>query len=236
MYSYLKFYAQGAQMKSINMSGRGGNIFDSDFSNAKIEDSFFNRFDFRNCDLHFAVFHNVSFGDCYFYRLITQLTRFENCDFTQAYMTDFTFDNCVFSQCNFTRCDMENVVFKSCSFIDCDFKGAELPPFFYPHQMIGCKNIPYMPMACPEEGEIIGYKIASSKQIQNLRNFLSHRKNLAPANVLVTLKIPDDAKRSSAGGRKCRCDKAMGLLYPREELYRLLIWRDIYDELKYVHR
>lgn len=50
------------------------------------------------------------------------------------------------------------------------------------------RNTPYIPMACPEEGEFIGYKKASGK--------------------IVVLSIPSDAKRSSATGRKCRCDKA----------------------------
>ncbi len=51
------------------------------------------------------------------------------------------------------------------------------------------KNIPYIPMACPDMGSFTGWK-----QCRNGR--------------IVQLEIPADAKRSSATGRKCRCDKA----------------------------
>lgn len=199
MNSYVKFYAHLAHMKGINISGRGRHFFDSDFSIANIEDSFFIGANFRNCDLNGARFRNVSFKKSYFHRMITECTRFVDCDFTEASMNNFTFVNCAFEKCNFTRCDIERITFKDCVFIGCDFKDAYLPPFFNPHRMSNCKNIPYMPMACPEEGEIIGYKIALNVRLVGGNHF---------ANVLVTLKIPADAKRSSAGGRKCRCDKA----------------------------
>lgn len=47
-------------------------------------------------------------------------------------------------------------------------------------------------MVCPEKGEFIGYKKCRDDRI-------------------VTLKIPEDAKRSSATTRKCRCSKAVVL-------------------------
>ena len=49
----------------------------------------------------------------------------------------------------------------------------------------------YCPLACPEEGEFIGFKKANG--------------------YIVKLRIPEDAKRSSATGRKCRCSKAVVL-------------------------
>ena len=52
----------------------------------------------------------------------------------------------------------------------------------------GAKNIPFIPIACPEEGVFIGYKKAKNK--------------------IIKLEICNDARRSSATGRKCRCDKA----------------------------
>ena len=50
------------------------------------------------------------------------------------------------------------------------------------------KKVPYIPMVCPEEGEFIGWKKADDK--------------------IVKLHIPQDALRSSATTRKCRCNKA----------------------------
>lgn len=52
----------------------------------------------------------------------------------------------------------------------------------------GAKNVPYIPMVCPEEGDFIGWKKAGQK--------------------IIKLHIPEDALRSSATTRKCRCNKA----------------------------
>ena len=56
----------------------------------------------------------------------------------------------------------------------------------------GALNVPFIPMTCPEEGSFIGWKKCSD-------------------NYIVTLLIPEDAKRSSATGRKCRANKAVVL-------------------------
>lgn len=52
----------------------------------------------------------------------------------------------------------------------------------------GAKNIPYIPYSCPEIGSFIGYKKADGH--------------------IVKLEVLSDARRCSATGRKCRCDKA----------------------------
>ena len=49
----------------------------------------------------------------------------------------------------------------------------------------------YYPIACPEKGSFIGWKKANG--------------------YIVKLEVLEDAKRSSASGRKCRCDKAKTL-------------------------
>ena len=50
------------------------------------------------------------------------------------------------------------------------------------------KNLPFIPYACPDTGSFIGYKKAS--------------------NMIIKLEITEDAKRTSATTRKCRCNKA----------------------------
>ena len=52
----------------------------------------------------------------------------------------------------------------------------------------GVKNLPFIPYACPDTGSFIGYKKAS--------------------NMIIKLEITEDAKRTSATSRKCRCNKA----------------------------
>ena len=52
----------------------------------------------------------------------------------------------------------------------------------------GAKNIPYIPMTCPDKGSFIGWKKSAE-------------------GIIIKLFIPDDAKRTSGTGRKCRSDK-----------------------------
>ena len=50
------------------------------------------------------------------------------------------------------------------------------------------KNLPFIPYVCPDTGSFIGYKKAN--------------------NMIIKLEITEDAKRTSATSRKCRCNKA----------------------------
>ena len=65
-----------------------------------------------------------------------------------------------------------------------DLRGANLRDA----NLRDAKNIPFIPLSCPSDGEFIGWKKVSNK--------------------LVRLLIPSDAKRSSSTSNKCRCDKA----------------------------
>ena len=59
----------------------------------------------------------------------------------------------------------------------------------------GAKNIPFIPLACPSDGTFIGWKKVKDGDYR----------------FLVKLQIPAEAKRSSATGTKCRCDRALVL-------------------------
>ena len=52
----------------------------------------------------------------------------------------------------------------------------------------------FVPMACPTKGSFTGYKIVTKKGTSE--------------KLIVELRIPAKAKRSSATGRKCRCSEA----------------------------
>ena len=65
-----------------------------------------------------------------------------------------------------------------------NLRGANLRDAY----LSGAKNIPFIPTACPSDGAFIGWKKVG--------------------RYLIKLEIPEDAKRSSATGTKCRCDKA----------------------------
>ena len=65
-----------------------------------------------------------------------------------------------------------------------DLRGANLSDAY----LRDAEEVPYIPMVCPEEEDFIGWKRAGDK--------------------IVKLHIPQDALRSSATTRKCRCNKA----------------------------
>jgi uncharacterized protein YjbI with pentapeptide repeats len=77
---------------------------------------------------------------------------------------------------------------------DADLRGANLRGADIGGAYLGgaylrdAKNIPFIPLSCPSDGEFIGWKKVSNK--------------------LIRLLIPSDARRSSSTSNKCRCDKA----------------------------
>lgn len=168
----------------------------TNFTEAFLENcKFYGRFE--QCDFSRSSWdgidaHNACFEDCLFINVC-----FQYCKLRCA-----TFSGCIFYGCSFVDCDLSRAHF-SCSssivagaFVRCDFDQASLPDLFIPSSVIGSENVPYIPMVCPDDGEFIGYKKAWS--IDNGMKYC----------VLITLRIPADARRSSGFGRKCRCDKA----------------------------
>ena len=87
--------------------------------------------------------------------------------------------------------DLRGAYLSGADLREADLRGAYLR---------GAKYIPdyVCPISCPQEGSFIGFKKAHI--IIEACGFYQ--------NVIVKLRITDDAKRSSATTRKCRCNKA----------------------------
>ena len=96
------------------------------------------------------------------------------------------------------RADLHNADFHDANLLNADLSGANLLNVdlsganLRGADLRSAKNVPYIPMVCPEEGDFIGWKKAEGNKDK----------------VIVKLRIPSDAKRSSATTRKCRCSKA----------------------------
>jgi hypothetical protein len=76
--------------------------------------------------------------------------------------------------------DLRGAYLRGADLRDADLRGADLRD---------AKDVPFVPMACPDTGSFVGWKKADG-------------------GLIVKLLIPEDARRSSATRRKCRCDKA----------------------------
>lgn len=86
-------------------------------------------------------------------------------------------------------------------FIYNDPKNVQLNDSIFPF-LAGYQRFPYHKtdspiMLCPKYGAFTGYKIGLT---------LNDRAFLVPC--IITILIPEDARRSSAYSNKCRCDKA----------------------------
>ena len=75
-----------------------------------------------------------------------------------------------------------------------DLSGADLSGA----DLRWAENVPFIPLACPDTGAFVGFKKAK----------LYSSDETEAQDVIVELEILTDARRSSATGRKCRCDKA----------------------------
>lgn len=101
--------------------------------------------------------------------------------------------------CFFTKACLVSVIFRKANLNKARFDGADLlnadltDAFLVEAMLDEAKNVPYYPLACPSEGAFIGWKkVVTDDGIA----------------YLIKLEIPQDARRCSAGSRKCRCDKA----------------------------
>lgn len=166
-----------AQFRSCNFEWNG--FIDCDFSNASASCTSFKRATFEGGTCQGAGFNLCDFSN----------VRFESCIFKNSY----------FTHCKFTKARFVNCVFINCVLKDCQL-GYRGNPTFCDGEITGCDDVPYIPMACPESGPIVGYKKATT--------LVNNSDCNEWIDVIVKLEIPEDAKRSSALGRKCRCDKA----------------------------
>ena len=88
---------------------------------------------------------------------------------------------------NLRGANLQDANLQDANLQDANLYGANL----YGANLYGADHVPFVPMTCPDTGSFIGFKKASG--------------------FIVKLEITVDAKRCSATGRKCRCNKALVL-------------------------
>ena len=88
---------------------------------------------------------------------------------------------------NLYGADLYGANLRGANLQDANLRGANLRGA----NLYGADHVPFIPMSCPDTGSFIGFKKA--------------------CGFIVKLEITVDAKRCSATGRKCRCNKALVL-------------------------
>lgn len=177
---------------------------------------------YRDCEVqHFNVqlsvgvsdiqFNNCTVQNCGFYYLGRDVNH-------QGILT--AREGTVFEYCLFEHCKASNFVhhnnekFVHCKFNDCDFVNANLADATFNDCLCNTRTTGFQ-LVCPEKGEYIAFKKAiifvHNKTGKNVTSDVLKKKCLCDIQrvfVIVELKIPADALRSSATTRKCRASKA----------------------------
>ena len=129
----------------------------------------------------------------------TMMADFSHCDLSgadlrganlsYANLSDATLRDANLSYANLRYSDLSYANLSGANLSYANLRGANLSDAYLLYATLrGAEEVPYIPMVCPEEGDFIGWKRAGDK--------------------IVKLYIPQDALRSSATTRKCRCNKA----------------------------
>ena len=178
---------RGADLKGADL--RGANLSDADLSEANLTFANLTGADLRWADLRGANFSNADLSEAYIRNTILSGADLSNANLRGANLTgaglfNTNLSNANLRKANLTGADLDEANLKGANLFCTSLTGADLSD---------AKNVPDgLPMACPEEGSFIAWKKVSDRYI-------------------IKLEVPEDAKRSSATSKKCRCSKAMVL-------------------------
>ena len=185
-------------------------IVEENFSGANFTGTSFNDVTFKRCIFSHVVLNKGSIIGC----------EFHNCQFTHCVICDEEISLTVFRKCKFEVFRIVDIlVTRGCLFEDSicstgditiqgihDCQGATLEGFN--------DLMRFVPYVFPTSGSFTGWKkvIGVPKNSEISPNALhadSWEKASNADRYIVKLIIPEDAKRTSSFGRKCRADKAI---------------------------
>lgn len=159
-----------------------------------------------NVYFSFASLFRLDLSDCNFSGIEFISTNFDGCYMNSACFIGASFIDCKFTCASFVKCDFRNATFKSCNMMNArisgtNFTGADFGESCFTNADIlkGNRfgNVKMLStglhQVCPDTGAFDAWKYVPSDGV----------------DYLIHLRIPEDAKRSSATSRSCRCSKAM---------------------------
>ena len=152
--------------------------------------------DLRYADLRDAILSYADLNDAILSYAILRRSDLNDANLRCADLNGVDLNGANLNGANLNDADLNDANLSYADLRDANLSGVNLRGA----NLRGAKNLPYIPMMCPEDGSFIGWKKAKTKR----------------RYVIVKLEIPASAKRSSATTRKCRCDKAKVL-----EIYNL---------------
>ena len=180
----------GADLEGVNLEG--ANLRGADLRRANLA-----RVDLANADLEEADLEDARLEGAYLsgaclIKANLRITDLEGANLEGANLDQACLVNARLNNAYLVAAYLRNVDFRGANLEGVKLKNAYLRGAY----LRSAENVPFIPMACPEEGDFIGWKKAMRTDGDLC---------------IIKLHIPEDAKRSSAAGRKCRCNKAMVL-------------------------
>ena len=161
----------------------------ADFSHCDLSGAYL-----RGANLSGAYLSGANLSDAYLSDADLSGAYLRDADLSGAYLRDADLSGAYLTYADLGGAYLRGIYLRDANLIGVNLSGADLGDADLSDanlsgtNLSGAKEVPYIPMVCPEEGDFIGWKRAGDK--------------------IVKLHIPQDALRSSATTRKCRCNKA----------------------------
>ena len=187
---YLKEDIDGWENMRADLSDK--NLSGLHLSNANLYGANLNNADLSNADLYRANLNNADLREVDLRNSDLSRADLRNAELREA---DLCRAFCCYAnlyKANLINADLSEANLYGANLKDANLFGADLKNTNIVCAVISEDTKIDYPIACPETGSFIGYKKADYKKI-------------------VKLQICEDAKRSSATTKKCRCSKALVL-------------------------
>lgn len=176
----------GAYLRGADLSR--ASLKDADLSRASLSRASLKDADLRDADLSDADLRGADLINAYLLHVDLSRADLRDANLINANLSGAYLINADLSRADLREANLHNADLSGADLCNAKLRGANLRNA----DLSDTKNVPYIPMICPEEGDFIGWKKAKGNKDK----------------VIVKLHIPSDAKRSSATTRKCRCSKA----------------------------
>jgi uncharacterized protein YjbI with pentapeptide repeats len=171
----------------------------ADLSNADLRNATLCRANLRNAGLNYADLSGANLGDVNLNYAKCIYANFENAVLSDANIIGSFFDGSNFIRCNLCRTNLHDTYFRNANFENANLIGANMHGAIMTganlDNVIVTQGTLFYHLSCPEKGGFVAYKSAIQRDEPCER-------------VIVELFVAEDAKRSSATTRKCRCNKA----------------------------
>ena len=146
------------------------------------EQAYLSNADLSNADLRYADLRYADLSNA----------DLSNADLRYADLSNANLSNADLSNADLRYADLSNADLRYAYLRYADLSNADLRYAYLRYADLSNAENVYIPINCPEKGSFIGFKKALTNEEE----------------VIVELLITEDAKRSSATSRKCRCSKA----------------------------